>query len=157
MPSGGHARSGIAPDPNALRRERTSDKNGEWVHLPAEGRQGEPPPWPLDRPAQRELQLWADLWVKPQAVQWDTLGLHLMVAAYVRTVIRFEQDDAAVALGSLLRGQETDLGLNVPGLRANRWIIDTPEAAAPARKNGGSRTSADRSRFTRIEGGRAAG
>lgn len=38
--------SGPPPDPNALRRERPQDKAG-WEMLPAEGRKGRPPDWPL--------------------------------------------------------------------------------------------------------------
>lgn len=39
--------SGPAPDPYALRRDRPSDKDS-WTTLPAEGRQGPPPKWPLN-------------------------------------------------------------------------------------------------------------
>lgn len=47
MPRGGaRVNSGPPPDPNALRRDRPSDKDG-WTTLPAEGRQGDPPAWPL--------------------------------------------------------------------------------------------------------------
>ena len=47
MPRGGaRVNSGPPPDPNALRRDRPSDKDG-WTALPAAGRQGDPPVWPL--------------------------------------------------------------------------------------------------------------
>lgn len=47
MPRGGaRANSGPPPDPNALRRDRKEDKAG-WTILPAEGRTGELPDWPL--------------------------------------------------------------------------------------------------------------
>lgn len=47
MASGGaRARSGPPPDPTALRRDRKSD-SAKWVILPAEGRQGPTPEWPL--------------------------------------------------------------------------------------------------------------
>lgn len=46
MASGGaRARSGPAPDPNALRRDRKTD--AKWTVLSAEGRDGPPPEWPL--------------------------------------------------------------------------------------------------------------
>jgi hypothetical protein len=156
MPSGGHARVGPPPDPNALRRNRPSDKNGEWLHLPAAGRQGDPPEWPLDRPAQRELHLWEREWRRPQAVAWEARGMENQVAAYVRTLVRFEQPDASVALGTLLRGQETDLGLNIPGLRGNRWIIDDTEPERKSvRTDDPDRTSA-RARLQALQGGRPA-
>jgi len=47
MPKGGaRVHSGPPPDPNALRRERAKDKDG-WTTLPAEGRKGALPKWPL--------------------------------------------------------------------------------------------------------------
>lgn len=47
MPKGGaRVNSGPPPDPNALRRERPEDKAG-WTLLPASGRSGDVPLWPL--------------------------------------------------------------------------------------------------------------
>lgn len=47
MPRGGaRPNSGPPPDPNALRRDRPSDQAG-WTHIPAAGRSGKPPAWPL--------------------------------------------------------------------------------------------------------------
>lgn len=47
MPRGGaRVHSGPPPDPTALRRDRPEDKES-WTTLPAEGRQGDPPAWPL--------------------------------------------------------------------------------------------------------------
>ncbi len=47
MPRGGaRLNSGPPPDPNALRRDRPSDKAG-WTMLPASGREGPTPEWPL--------------------------------------------------------------------------------------------------------------
>lgn len=55
MPKGGaRARSGPAPDPNALPRVR--DK-GEWKVLPKEGRTGTPPQWPLPPDVRAQAQL----------------------------------------------------------------------------------------------------
>ena len=64
MPSGGaRARSGPAPDPNALRRDRKDD--AAWVVLPAEGFQGDVPEFPLADGSDAEVQLWVTLWRKP--------------------------------------------------------------------------------------------
>lgn len=47
MPRGGaRVNSGPPPDPNALRRDRPKDKDG-WTSLPANGRKGRMPKWPL--------------------------------------------------------------------------------------------------------------
>lgn len=48
--------SGPPPDPNALRRDRKSDRDG-WTTLPAEGRKGPTPPWPLPPDIQLTAQL----------------------------------------------------------------------------------------------------
>ncbi len=47
MPRGGaRVNSGPPPDPNALRRDRKEDQAG-WTMLPASGRDGRTPKWPL--------------------------------------------------------------------------------------------------------------
>ena len=79
MPRGGaRTVSGPPPDPNALRRDRPSDAAG-WVILPADGRPGDPPEWPLLWQTQREYDLWKREWSRPQAVMWErvTGGLNL--------------------------------------------------------------------------------
>lgn len=125
MTSGGaRARSGPPPDPNALRRERDA---GEWTVLPAEGRAGVTPDWPLAGQSTREAGLWDSLWGKPQALMWERFGQELEVALYVRNFARAEDADAAIALGTLVRQQMDSLGLTTPGLRANRWRITRDE------------------------------
>lgn len=46
MKGGARVNSGPPPDPNALRRDRASDRNG-WTVLPEEGYGGAIPEWPL--------------------------------------------------------------------------------------------------------------
>jgi hypothetical protein len=126
---GGHPSSGPAPDPQALRRDRD---RASWTHLPAEGRQGEVPPWPLSKATAREQGLWDGEWRRPQAVMWEANGQQLEVAIYVRTLRQAESPRASVALRTLLRQQQESLGLSLPGLARNRWIIAT-SVSAPAR------------------------
>ena len=134
MPSGGaRVRSGPAPDPNALRRERDA---GEWVELPSVGRLTEPPEWPLSGFSPRERELWARLWCMPQALMWERYGQELEVALYVRQLERFERPKAPIILGTLVRQMADSLGLTTPGLRANRWkilrdVADQPTRGAP--------------------------
>ncbi|MEU9333138.1 hypothetical protein AB0D49_08230 [Streptomyces sp. NPDC048290] len=133
MASGGaRARSGPAPDPNALRRDRDV---GEWTVLPAEGRQGATPGWPLTEQSTREAELWADLWRKPQALMWERYGQDVEVALYVRRLTEAELMDSRVNLSTLVRQMGDSLGLTTPGMRANRWRI-TAEEAAPAGRSG---------------------
>lgn len=147
MPKGGaRARSGPPPDPNALRRER--DK-GEWSLLPAAGRQGDAPVWPLTGHSEREADLWGDLWRKPQALMWERNGQKLEVALLVRNLALVEDPRSPVNLGTLVRQQMDSLGLTTPGLRANRWrIVDAaPAEAVPAPGKAAPRRSSARDRF----------
>lgn len=152
MPKGGaRARSGPAPDPMALRRERDA---GEWTVLPGEGRQGATPEWPLTDQTLRESQLWEVLWVKPQALMWERYGQEVEVALYVRRLTEAEQIDAPVTLTTVVRQMADSLGLTTPGMRANRWRILREEEAVPAAPSGAvvpSRTSA-RSRLKVVSG-----
>lgn len=135
MARGGHANSGPAPDPNALRRDRPSDK-AEWVDLPAAGREGPPPTWPLGDVLGAELEVWAREWARPQAVMWERNGQELEVALYVRSITVSEGPKATAADRNVTQRKMTDLGLTVPGLRANRWRIVsevTPAVVKPKR------------------------
>jgi hypothetical protein len=152
MPSGGaRARTGPPKDPNALRRDR--DK-AEFVHLPATGRTGPTPPFPLDRPAQRELTLWEAEWRRPQAVIWELDGQHLEVALYVRSVVVAEGDKAGASDRAIVLRHMAELGITQGGLAKNRWIIDGQPQEQVKSADGPSRTSA-KSRFKTIEGGAA--
>lgn len=146
MPKGGaRTRSGPPPDPNALSRD-----SSDWIVLPATGRVGPPPEWPLPDADLREAELWARLWAKPQAVVWEAQGQDFEVALYVRRFAEAEQRRAAVILGTLVRQMADSLGLTTPGMRCNRWRIGEPEQAAPARSKP-ARTSA-RDRFKVVTG-----
>jgi hypothetical protein len=154
MPKGGaRPRSGPAPDPTALRRERDA---GEWTILPAEGRQGSTPEWPLTEPTDREDQLWTALWLKPQALMWERYGQELEVALYARRLSEAEKRDASVTVGTLVRQMSDSLGLSTPGMRANRWRIAAEEPAPSTPDPDRPRQSSARSRMTVIAGGRDA-
>jgi hypothetical protein len=154
--SGGHIRSGPAPDPNALRRDRDGH---EWVQLPATGRD-EPPDWPITKASPREEELWRRLWQRPQSSEWEKLGMELDVAIYVRRLGEAEMQGAPSSLGALVRKLGDDLGLSIVGLRANRWRL--PESVAssetPAERPARSRTKKPparrsiRDRFTVVTG-----
>lgn len=160
MASGGaRARSGPAPDPNSY---RSMDR--EWVELPPGGFEGVVPEFPLPRAVQfsryfedgrrvtepdpdetaavwdAELELWAELWRKPQAAAWDALGLKFQVAAYVRAFLESVRADATSGLKTAVLRMEAELGLNVPGMRSNGWRIaeksTVPQSAARRTSSG---------------------
>lgn len=129
MASGGaRTRSGPAPDPNALRRERKDDAG--WVTLPAEGFAGEAPSYPLIDESGFELDLWNELWEKPQAVMWDRLGLKYQVAAYVRAYSESTLPEASAGLKTAVLRMEGELGLSLPGMHALRWKFSEDEVGA---------------------------
>lgn len=157
---GARTRSGPAPDPEALRREWDE---GDWTVLPAEGREGDPPPWPLKDQSDREVELWAQLWTKPQALMWERYGQQLEVALYVRNVGLVEQPGSPVNLGTLVRQQSDSLGLTTPGMRANRWKIGRPadedqaptQPVGPAVASSGQPRQSARDRLKVLHGGAA--
>lgn len=111
-----------APDPNSRRRNHRAD----WRRLPAAGRQGEAPQWPLGRPAKAAADLWTELWKTPQAVAWEELGWTRIVARYVRLVLQAEKSSATGAVLSETRQLEDRLGLNPMAMRRLYWLIEEP-------------------------------
>jgi len=127
MGSGGaRANPGPAPDPNAARRNRPGDQ-ATWTTLPAEGRAGQAPPFPLLDETVREHDLWRDLWRLPQAVMWERLGQELEVALFVRKLAEAEQPRASVELQKVVRQYLGSLGLSVEGMLRHRWRIEGAE------------------------------
>lgn len=157
MASGGaRGRSGPAPDPTALRRDRDGE---QWTTLPATGRKGKAPAWPLARPNKRELEIWADEWKRPQAIMWQKFGQQLEVALYVRTVVAAEKRDAPANVRNLVRQQQEALGISLPGLNRNRWKIEDVDPPATSSKAAGKgKTPARpgaRERFKVHQGGKS--
>lgn len=151
MPKGGaRTRSGPAPDPQALRRERDA---GEWTILPAEGRQGATPEWPLPEQSDREAVLWETLWRKPQALMWERYSQEIEVALYVRRLAEAEKPDASVTLGTLVRQMADSLGLTTPGIRGNRWRIDRTEEEAQTQATRAVAPNSARARLRAVAGG----
>ena len=126
---------GPAPDPNALRRDRPSDKDG-WTSLPSGGRSGLVPIWPLAAvvpgedgvdPAGRELEVWERVWKSAQAVAWERNGSELEVALYVRHLVQAEAGDMKAA--SEARQWSDRLGLNPTAMLRLRWKIAVDEVS----------------------------
>jgi hypothetical protein len=106
-------------------------------------------PWPLEAQTQREADLWALEWRRPQAHEWARLGLELEVALYVRAFTEAEVPDASGKVRDYVRMSRENLGLSVPGLARHRWRIAGTPASAP------SSTAAPRPTAPRSSGSRA--
>lgn len=153
MPKGGaRTQSGPAPDPDALRRDRES---GEWTVLPAQGRPGDPPDWPLTDVQPREWDIWRILWSKPQGCIWETRGMHLEVALFARRLAEAEQPGASTSLGTLVQRMMDSLGLTTPGMRNNRWRIASDEVGQrrEGRAKPATARSSPRERMTVVSNG----
>lgn len=143
MPKGSSSNSGPSKDPMALRRDR--DKGT--VELPAEGREGPAPEWPLveaghEYVADRESELWERLWSTPQAVAWEAHQLEILVALYVRNLFVVETPGAPANRTTEVRRMMDDLGLTEAGLRSNGWTIvggGQPSARPKARSKSSAR------------------
>ncbi|MEU7814119.1 hypothetical protein [Pseudonocardia sp. NPDC049154] len=99
--------------------------------LPAEGRQGPEPRWPLaGEPTPREAYIWRGLWKKPQAVMWEALGLEFELAIYTRRLTEVELPDASATLGTLVMRMADNLGITVPGMHSLKWKIGTAPSQA---------------------------
>jgi hypothetical protein len=128
MTSGGaRARSGPAPDPNALRRDRKDDAG--WETLPAGGYDGPVPVFPLPVALEAEVELWSTLWAKPQAAMWAKLGLEFEVAAYVRAFLESVEAEASAGLKTAVLRMSAEIGLSLPGMHSLRWKFSEDEVA----------------------------
>jgi hypothetical protein len=153
MTSGGaRSVSGPPPDPNALRRNRAGDA-ATWTSLPAAGREGDPPDWPLTDLDGRETELWTDLWSRPQAVMWERLSQTYEVAMCVRMLARAEAPRSSVELQKVVRQYFDSLGLTTQGMLRNRWRIEqAAPAAAPVGRLVPAKTASSRSRLKVVHG-----
>lgn len=157
MTSGGaRARSGPAPDPNALRRDRASDQAG-WTTLPAEGRQGPTPRWPALGQTPREAELWESMWRKPQAVIWERDGSYEYVAMFVRQLAEAELEKASAENRKTVRMMFADLYLTSDALARARLRIATDEVAEKRAEQTEEPKAAPsaRDRLTVVDGDRA--
>ena len=108
---------GPAPSRNPRRGNRGRP---DWRQLPAAGRPGPAPRWPLGGKAPA---LWKELWASPQAVAWEEAGWTRMVARYTNLVLASEQPDAQVTLLAEVRQLEDRLGLSPMAMRRLLWEV----------------------------------
>ena len=111
----------VPPKPDAVRRNARS---GPTV-LPAEGRSGDTPEWPLDMLSSAEGHLWKELWATPQAVAWERYGWTRVVARYCRIAIVAETLDKDAL--SEARQLEDRLGLTPKAMRMLMWTVSADE------------------------------
>lgn len=102
------------------------------TYLPAAGREGNAPDWPLSyEPSQTEAQMWEQLWHTPQAIMWENNIPTRIIARYVMAAAATEEPaDLVSSLLSEVRQMEDRLGLTPGALNKLNWeIVDAPTAA----------------------------
>jgi hypothetical protein len=123
---------GPPPKSNPVRRNARSGP----LQLPAEGRKGPTPEWPLaDDPDGDEAQAWDELWATPQAVAWERMGWTRTVARYCRAMVEAEKRGASAQLLGQVTTLEDRLGLTPKAMRMLLWEVVSDEVAEQRKTN----------------------
>ena len=145
---GARTRSGPAPDPNSGR----SEKRG-WTDLPASGRTGEAPEWPLTEPTPRERVLWDRWWRKPEALIWEKDGSADYVALTVRMFAEAEVERASAENRKTVRMMMADLYLTRDAKdRAGFRVVGDEIATKRTEKQDADKKSSARGRMKVVKG-----
>jgi hypothetical protein len=124
------------PQPPKFEPARRNARTGP-LKLPAEGRRGDLPAWPLPgRTTAAERQAWSDLWRTPQAVAWERLGWTRTVARYCRLMVEAERRNAPAKALAEARQFEDRLGLTPKSMRLLLWEIASDEVAEQRQADG---------------------
>lgn len=127
---------GPAPKPANERRRRNASPSMQ--KLPAAGRSGPPPAWPL---AGRAPKVWLRLWALPQAVMWEKLHMQRIVARYAAILPAAEAGERYAM--SEVRQMEDRLGLTPMSMLRLRWEVETTDEQHERRTGRGSASSID--------------
>lgn len=114
------------PNPPSVDPVRRNARVGP-LKLPAEGRKGETPRWPLASQSVGEEGAWEQLWHTPQAVAWERLGWTRTVARYCRIMVAAEHPDAAAGVMAQATALEDRLGLTPKSMRLLLWEVVSDE------------------------------
>jgi len=135
--------AGMGPPPKQADQRRRTNATIAMTQLPSEGRQGDPPAWPLADTGCDE-ELWGKLWSTPQAAEWERLGFGVVqvVARYV--VLLAEANIGEPKAAAEARQIEDRLGLSPQAMLRLRWEVADDGATAtrpktPSRSTAGTR------------------
>src|SRR5687767_13879773 len=116
------------PNPPKLDPSRGHRGRGP-VLLPAAGRVGPTPEWPLSGFTPDEQEAWRQPWATPQAVAWEKLGWVRTIARYCRVMVSAEASDSTGAILAQATALEDRLGLTPKSMRLLLWQIAVDELA----------------------------
>lgn len=95
----------------------------------------------LEATRANEVEMWADLWASPQAVEWERQGWMREVAQYVRWKTRAELGDLPASKEARMLSDR--LGLNPKAMRALMWQIVEDELGARRQQEPAAATGTD--------------
>ena len=111
------------------------------VKLPAAGRDGPPPPFPLGELDEYWAGVWADLWATPAAAAWERNSWTRSVARYLLAQKAAERSLATARPSALILGEvrqmEDRLGLTPLSMLRLRWEIDADDEVEAKRSQRG--------------------
>jgi len=131
----GYTLTGGRPSKPAHQRRNASAATPGVTVLPAGGRAGDPPPWPLASETLGEEAKWLELWATPQAVMWERMGAGVVgeLARYTRMFCAaVAADHATVATAhrdSEIRQLADRYGLSPLGMMRLHWAVEEAETA----------------------------
>lgn len=108
------------PPPTSQRQPNRSKGRTPRRILPAAGRPGPAPDWPLTGKAPSS---WDYLWSLPQALAWEQDRSHRTVARYARVLIQAEMTHAKGNVLAEARQLEDRLGLSPGAMLRLEWEI----------------------------------
>jgi hypothetical protein len=122
--------AGHGPPPNPNRRRRNAAPS--LTELPAEGRKGRTPPFPIPNNANEALAaleetIWAEVWRLPQAVMWERMSCAREVALYVRH--RAKAETGSLDHAKEARMMADRLGLTPMAMKHLLWTVRPDELA----------------------------
>lgn len=117
---------GPPPKDPSVRRRRNATPG--FRQLPAEGRAGLAPGWPLATLEAGESALWAQLWSLPQAVEWERIHCERAVAMFVRMSLAAEAAPTDTKLSAEVRQLDAAIGLSPKAMAQLRWEVADPAA-----------------------------
>lgn len=179
MTSGG-ARNRSGP-PKAVNSLKSTKAGLTLIALPAGGYEGEAPEFPLmgftvyrweyeDKRryqvidhdatqafAEREAELWEQVWTYPQAKAWAREPWRWQaVAMWVRTAVVCESSEATAADKGAIHRFADQIGLTPAGLKENGWAIAHDETAAKREAKSETAKPSARDRMKVVRGGSGA-
>lgn len=120
------------PGPPPSRNPRRRNARPDWRVLPAAGRDGEAPSWPLSgRNTKARSALWEQLWSTPQAVAWEALGWTRVIARYTKLLLDAEKPGASTSLLAEVRQLEDRIGLTPMSMKRLQWEVGPVQVEEP--------------------------